>query len=242
MKYVAAFVATALVAGCAVRLGGPGPVEYDTIAIEFDQSTSVTEAASRLRDVGAELALIATPQDAEWVRQLAAQLQLPPTDPGRLGGLTLAFLGLKPAGDTTLTLTVATGGSIHLHDALYYLGNEKKQERPLDLMTAIVQPGTPAREGVRRLIEYIASDVGATAAVVLAVKAPTPVIADSIAELTRAAWGDVWECTDAGKRRERAPAILWRMYYFPPARMRCSSARVLGTENRPSVAKLVVGG
>src|SRR5262245_24033108 len=144
MKTLSYSLLLLLAAGCAVRLGGPRPVQYDTVAIQFEPGTSVADAAARLREWSADLALIATREDTSWVRALAEQTQLVSTRPGRAGDYTLAFLAFKPVGDTTLTLNVEGGGNIRLHDALYQVDKYRK----LDLMTAIINPGTGAREGV----------------------------------------------------------------------------------------------
>jgi hypothetical protein len=235
---IAVMTSVAVGTGCAVRLGGPAPEEYDTVAAEFPGNTSVEDAATRLRELSAELALIATPNDSNWVRQLASTMQLTSTDPGRVGGLTLAFATpLKIVGDTTLRLEVQGGGRLEMHDALF----EIDKNRHLDLMTVIFEPNTPARAGVTRLLNYIATDVGSTAVVALAIKAPNGAIADSIADITRAAWGDAWECTEAGKRNERAPAGEWRLFHFPAARVRCATANTLGSL-KGYHARLVVGG
>ena len=176
MKKFALPLVILIVAGCAVRLGGSRPVEYETVAIQFDAGTSVTDAAARLRELNADVALIATREDTTWVRQLAQQMQLVSTRPGRAGDYTLAFLATKPVGDTTLTLNVEGGGSIRMHDALYNIDKVRK----LDLMTVILQPGTSTRNGVRTLLSYIATDVSGDAAVALAIQAPSAAAGDSI--------------------------------------------------------------
>src|SRR4249920_2165301 len=94
----------AVVCGCAVRMGGSKPVQYNTVAIEFPANTTPADAAVRLRELKADLALIATHGDTAWVRQLAANMQKVATRPGKAGDLTLAFLAFKVEGDTTLTL------------------------------------------------------------------------------------------------------------------------------------------
>ncbi len=231
------------IGGCAVRLGGRGPVAYDTVAIQFEPGVSVNDAAARLRELGTDLALIATPNDSSWVRQLAQQLALPSSRPGRAGDLTLAFLGLKPLGDTTLIINPKGGGTIRVHDALYNVDNVKKptdESRKLDLMTVVIEPGTNTRSAVDTLLKYLASDVGATAAVILAVHAPTAAVGDTIAALTQAYIADAWECTDNFKRNATRPTLTMRLFYFPQLRVRCESARVLDTANRPVVARFIV--
>ena len=64
-----------VVAACAVRMGGGKPVQYNTVAIEFPANTTPADAAARLRELNADLALVATHGDTAWVRQLATATQ-----------------------------------------------------------------------------------------------------------------------------------------------------------------------
>src|SRR5688500_9268475 len=107
------------ISGCTAMLGGPKSVEYDTVAIQFDNATTPAQAAAQLQELGADLALISTPRDAGWVLELGTLMKLVPTRPGRVNDMTLAFLATKPEGDTTLTIKAASGGNIRMHDALY---------------------------------------------------------------------------------------------------------------------------
>jgi hypothetical protein len=237
------FVLLLVFAGCAVRLGGPGPVTYDTVGIQFEDGLSATDAAARLRELGTDLALIATRNDSVWVRQLAQALALPYSRPGKAGDLTLAFLGLKPIGDTTMVFDLKGGGTMRLHDALYNIDNVKKPTDPsrkLDLMTVVLDPGTNARLAVDTLLKYIATDVAGNAAVILAVQAATPAIGDTMVALTRAYMADAWECSENFKRNEPQPQMAMRLFYFPPVRIRCESARTLNTANRPVTARFIV--
>lgn len=240
MKKGLVAIALVLLVGCAVRLGGRGPVVYDTVGVEFEAGASVDAAAARLREQGTDVALLVTGQDSGWVRQLAQQLQLTSTRPGKIGTHTAAFLGGKPLGDTTLTINIRGGGALRIHDALYNVDNVKKPTDPsrkLDLMLIAIDPGTNARMAVDTLLDYIASDVDGTAAVVLAVHAPVPAIGDSVVALTRAYMADAAEC--AGNARGSAPQPV-RMFFFPAVRIRCESARTLDAPNRPIVARLIV--
>jgi hypothetical protein len=183
------------------------------------------------------VALIATHGDTAWVRQLATSMGKVSTRPGKASDLTLALLApYKVVGDTTLTLTVEGGGAIRLHDALFNID----KNRTLDLMTAVIEPNTSVLNGVKALLNYIATDVGGTSAVALAVQAQNQAVGDSIATLTHAAIADTWECTKESKAGQAAPAMSMRLFYFPPARMKCITARVVDLPNRPVVANLVV--
>jgi hypothetical protein len=206
------------VAGCTTLTGGPKPIDYDAAAVRFDNSVTAAQAAAQL--AGVEAVLISTTRDSVFVRELATQLKLVPTRPGRINDQTVAFLAGKPEGDTTLTLKTASGGSIRMHDALYKLD----KFRWLDLMTVVVEPNTSAREVVRTLLNYIATDVKSDAFTAMAIHAPNGAVTDSIAQLTRAAWADVTECM----RGAPSPsAATMRLFYFPPARVHCESARTI---------------
>ena len=229
-------VPVVLMAGCAVRMGGPKPVSFETVAIRFDAATTATQAAAQLRSLNARLALIVTPRDSVFVREVAQQLSLTPTRPGRINDLTVAFLAMKAEGDTTLSIPVGSG-RIQMHDALFKID----KTRVLDLMTVFVSAETPARDAARALLTYIATDVGATAVTALAIHTTTPAAGDSIAEFTRAAWGDSWECTETGRRGERAPALNLRLFFFPAARVRCEQAQLLTAGGTGIHARLLVG-
>ena len=228
-KWLLALALLAL-SGCTVLLGGPKPIDYDTVALRFDNTVTPAQAAAQLRELGAEAALITTPRDSAWVRELATQVGLVSTRPGRVNNQTLAFLASKPEGDTTLVLKAASGGNIHMHDALYKLD----KYRWLDLMTIIVEPGVPAREATRALLSYIATDVKADAVTAMAIHTPNAAVGDTIAELSRAVWADAAECDDA----PRATGSTMRLYYFPPARVTCESVRTI---NGGVAARLIVG-
>jgi hypothetical protein len=234
MKRLLYVALTAGLTACAVRMGGPKPVEYDAAAVRFEAGTTPAAAAEQLKALGVELALIMTPNDSSWVRQVAQLTQRISTRPGRAGDLTLAFLAFKPEGDTTLTLNVASGGRVLLHDALYNIDKERR----LDLMAVVIEPGTGAQDAVRSLLQYVATEVMSIAVGVMALQAPNAAVADSVTQLTRAVWADVVECVDPA-RRSAALAQL-RLLYFPPARVRCQQAQVADNGSPATVARLIV--
>jgi hypothetical protein len=236
MKRLCYLGLTLSLGACALRLGGPKPVEYDAAAVRFESNATPAAAAAQLRTLGIDLALVLTPNDSAWLRQVAQQAQLTSTRPGRIGDLTAAFLAFKPQGDTTLVLNVPSGGRVLLHDALYNIDKERR----LDLMTAVIESGTSTQGAVRSLLEYVATDVMSVAVGVLAVQAPSAAVVDSVALLTRAVWADAWECTEAGRRGEPAPPTNLRLFYFPAARVRCEQAQVSDNGSQATVARLIV--
>lgn len=216
--------------GCSAFLGGPGPIEYDTAAVHFESATTPEQAAEVLRAAQVEAVLLSTTADTAWVRQLATLMNLVSTRPGRINDLNVAFLAGKPEGDTTLTLKTASGANVRMHDALYKLD----KYRWLDLMTIYLDANAGARETARTLLNYIATDVKSDAFTAMAIHTTNRAVSDSIAQLTRAVWADVGECMQP----QPAAGSTMRLYYFPPARVNCTSARPV---SGGVVARLIFG-
>lgn len=228
-----------LLGGCAVRLGGSGPEEFQTLALNVPAGESAEQAAGRITAAGADIVLLTAARDSAWFADVASRAQLSLSGPGRAGELGMGFLTrrLEILGDTSIALNVRGGGRVHMHDALYQLSGD----RLLDLMLIHLEGEAELREAVRTLLSYIATDVGANAAVVFALNGATPQAADSAAVLLRAAYGNAWECARAsGEDGESRPVDL-RLFYGPSVRMRCQSARVLAAPGNPIAAQLVVG-
>jgi hypothetical protein len=236
-KTLAAVAALLVAGGCAVRLGGPSPQTYETLAYEAPASESPEAAASRIASASADVVLLASPADSLWFADVANRTQLQLSGPGRTGEHALAFLTrrLELLGDTSIVLPVPGGGSIHMHDALYQIG----KNRLVDLMLVQLDEAVDLREAVRTLLSYIATDVGANAAVVFGLAAPSQQVADSVSVLLRAAYANAWECVGTAQDADR-PAMDVRLFYGPSVRMNCQSARVLSAPGNPISARLVV--
>lgn len=249
-RWVGVLVLT-IAGGCAVRLGGGGPEMYRTLAYTAPEGETAEAAAARIAAAEADVVLLAGPGDSAWFADVANRTRLELSGPGRTGDKAQAFLTrrLEIVGDTSITIDVSGGGRIHMHDALY----EISDRRYVDLM--LVQLETQQlREAVRTLLSYIATDVGATAAVMFALDAATPQAADSAATLLRAAYTNAWECAapagesgadaEAGVEPEPEagvePEIELRLFYGPAVRMDCEQATVLDAPGSPIVADLVV--
>lgn len=238
---LAAFALLALViavaGACAVRLGGGGPETFRTLAYSAPEGETAEDAAARIATAAADIVLLAGPGDSAWFADVANRTQLELSGPGRPGDGAQAFLTrrLEILGDTSITLDVSGGGRIHMHDALY----EISDRRYVDLM--LVQLDTEElREAMRALLSYIATDVGATAAVMFALDAATPEAADSAATLLRAAYTNAWECAESVGEASAEPEIELRLFYGPAVRMDCEQAMVLNAPGNPVVADLVV--
>lgn len=226
------------VTACAVRLGGSKPEEFQTLALPVAPSGSAADAAALIRDAGAKLVLVSAKRDSAWFADVATRTGLDLSGPGDVGRTSFAFLtDLKILGDTTIALNVGSAGKLYLHDALYEIG----KERTIDLMLMSVDESLDLRDVVRTLLGYIATDVGATAAIVMAVDAPTEQAGDSIAVLMRAAFENAWECAAAAATNGSAPPMRLRLFFGPSVRMRCLSARTVQGAGTPITARLLVG-
>ncbi|MGD8277073.1 MAG: hypothetical protein PVH00_03555 [Gemmatimonadota bacterium] len=219
---------------CAVRLGGSKPEEYQTLALAVPDGASTGDVADLVKETGAQIVLLTANQDSAWFDELATATGLALSGPGRTEPDAKGFLtNLEILGDTSIVLGVADGTRMHMHDALYQI----EEGRDIDLMFARINPDSDLRSAARTLLAYVASDVGPTAAIMLAIDAPTTQAADSVAVLLRAAWSTARECAGAdAPSPERV-----RLYYGPSARVRCVRARPVNYEGMPIIADLVVG-
>jgi hypothetical protein len=224
--------------GCAVRLGGPRPVDYMAMVFS-DASPSVADVADQVRRAGADVVLISAGQDADWFGRLAAETGLHLSGPGMTGPRALAFLTrVEALGDTSLVIDVPTGGRIHMHDALYRVD----RQRTLDLMYVRLDDVEVIPDAARVLLEYLASDVGPTASVLLAVEAPSAAMADSLAVRMRAYFPSAWDCAAPEARPATAATVPMRLLYGPSVRLSCVSAEVAAAPSEPTTARVRVGG
>ncbi len=225
-----------LVAGCAVRLGGGGPVTVRTVGLYVDVGMTGQGLGGWLLDAGADVALVAAPTDTAWFRTAGDSAALDVSGPGRVGDLYLGFLAMEPLGDTTISLDYE-GGTLRLHDALYQVGDE----RLLDLLAFPITDGARARPMVRSLLRYVATDVGPTAAVVIGVAAENEAAADSVGSMLSPAFTDVRRCMEPDARAAaRTDGRHLRLFYGPEARVACSIARLLDGPRKPALAELVL--
>lgn len=229
-------IAAITAGGCAIRLGGAKPESY-TVVAAVTQEADARAVANRLRGADADLVLLSAPRDSAWFAQVGQVAGLPLSGPGHTAPNGLALYSeIKVLGDTALALSLQGGGKLHMQDALFEIG----KERHLDMMLVQFENGTPIREGVRRLLEYYATDVGGTAAVLLAVSTPTTAGADSVALLLRSAFGNALECDPKAPTPGSAAGTL-RLFYGPAARMECKRGGVLPGEAPAITARVVVG-
>lgn len=224
--YRAVFVlaaAASMIAACAVRLGGRSPVDYNAATLRAGPDESAASVASAIRAANARLVLLSAERDTAWFESVAAAAQLQLSGPGQTSGRGLAFLtSLELLGDTSLALAVEGGGQVHMHDALYRVDDD----RYIDLMLVRLD-ASDLRAAVRALLGYIATDVGGSSAVLLALEARTAQATDSAALLMRATLADAVNCATGSDPLPAMPEL--RLLYGPSARATCEAARPLGT-------------
>jgi hypothetical protein len=215
------FLGTLAVGACAARLGGGGPQEYEVLAFRAAANAAPADVAGRIGAANGDIVLLSADRDSAWFAAVAAATGMGLSGPGATGAIGMAFLArLEVVGDTSLVLEVPGGGSVHMHDALYRVN----KDRFVDLMS--VRFDAPdLRAAVRRLLDYIATDVGADVPVLLAVDGATPQMADSAAILMRAYYNSDTDC-----RESTIPAgtvLPLRLLYGPSALAACRSSRLL---------------
>lgn len=231
-----AAVVGVVLAGCAVRLGGPSPERYVAVATRAGGEDAAATAA-RLQSLGARLVLLSADRDSAWFADVAQRTNLKLSGPGRTGPSGLAFLTpMEAVGDTSLVLEVPGGGQIHMHDALY----EIDKDRHIDLMLIRFDGESSASAAVTRWIEYYATDVGNASAVLLALETTTPAAADSVTLALRSALASVADCGDRGEQGAAATGTL-RLFYGPQARIACERGEIAAVEPPTLVARVVVG-
>lgn len=211
-------------AACAVNLGGPSPIDRNAIALRVDPGATAEEVAKTVTDRGVQFAILSAAHDSAWFAEVARLTALTPTRTGSAGSTSYAFLGPKALGDTTLTLKVTGGGELRVHDALFQVDKNRR----LDLMAVRIDSIANLQSSIQTLLTYIATDVGANVAVLLAIEPPTPALGDSISVLTRAAFSDSWECTPDGRAGRKPVDLPIRLFFGPSVRMRCESAERIG--------------
>ncbi|MBI4544066.1 MAG: hypothetical protein HY703_02595 [Gemmatimonadetes bacterium] len=235
VRHLSRFLPALLLLGCAVRLGGPGPVEYATLALDAGKGAPASAVAGQIRAAEARLVLLAATADSTWFAQVADQVGLELSGPGAAGSVSLAFLAGTPVGDTTIWLTVAPERRLAVHDALYRVD----KSRFLDLLAVRVDSAADVRAAMRALLSYVATDVMNEAAVVLAVQLADPAAGDSVAALLRPPFEDVAACAGEQERAAASRAGM-RLFYGPQLRVRCQTARLLSGERGSVLARLIV--
>jgi hypothetical protein len=197
---------------------------------------AAADVGNRLKSAQADLVLLSAPKDSAWFESVATASGLHLIRPGHTGPTTLGLLtNLKSVGDTALSLAVPNGGRLHMKDALY----EVDKDRTIDLILVSFADVTGVREAVRTLLNYIATDVGGTSAVVLGIDAPTAVAGDSASTLMRAAFANALEC---GTKPTPMPAngLGMNLFWGPEARLSCTGSHINAGTPNAVVARVVV--
>lgn len=221
------------VTACAVNLGGPKDIPVSAVALRAAANAGPDAVAAALTETDA--ALVTGPVDSTWLASVAQATGLTLTRPATVNGVTMAFLAGEPLGDTTVVLSYDRG-SVTVHDALYELDDD----RFLDLMIFQLDDPAAARPAVRALVEYMATDVDNSAAVVVAAAVPSAAAGDSVGRLLSPAYFDALRC-EPGLAAPADRAGI-RLFYGPEARVYCRAASAEAPEIGDVVrADLVLG-
>jgi hypothetical protein len=230
----AALLVVAL-AACPLRLGPGATQTFRTLAIS-SAVEEPAEAAARIRALQTDIAILATPADSAWFAAVASAANLELSGPSAANARSFAFLGPQVVGDTAVRLAVEGGGELAAHDALYQID----ARRHLNVMAVAIPAGVELRAAIRALTGYIATDVMPRAAVVLAVLPPDQAAGEALASLLQPLFVDAAACVRQTAGEETAPAPALRLFYGPPALVRCESGRFLEGPTAPVFARLVV--
>lgn len=218
MRYLLLTTTLLLTAACAPGFGGPADIALPAAALRTEAGVKPAAAAAAIAEANAEVVLLAAPEDPSWFRAVARAANLNLSGPGRAAGnLGLAFLAREAVGDTTIELTY-DGGRFTVQDALYDLDDE----RYLDLLAFQVPNAAAARPLTSSLLDYIATDVDPTAAVIMAVAVPNAEVGDSVAAMLSPLYEDAITCETGPAARATRGSI--RLFYGPEARVYCENA------------------
>ena len=213
---VSSIALTVGLAACAANMGGPKDIPLTAVAVRAAPGATPAAVAATLTDPTG-VALVAAPGDSAWFAALGEAADRTVSGPALAGDLALGFLGDEPLGDTTLVLSF-DGGSLTVHDALY----EPEEDRFLDLLAFRIDDAATARLAMAALVQYVATDVMNSAAVLMAVAVPTPALGDSVARMLSPAYYDVLRCEPGLTPRAEREGI--RFFYGPEARVYCRTA------------------
>ncbi len=228
MTRFAAAAAALVLSACASNYGGPKDIDVPTVAIEADATADPAAVAGAIAEAGARVAFVFASRDEGWFRDVAAASSLELSGPAVAGGLGMAFLAPEPLGDTTVTLEY-DGGSITLQDALY----EIEKDRLLDLIAVRLDASAPVDDAVGALLQYVATDVGNAAALVMAVRVPDAATGDRVARMLAPAYFAALRCDTSGNAAATGEHV--RLFYGPAARMFCAGA----SEEQVAAGRLV---
>lgn len=213
---VSAIALTVGLTACSANMGGPKDIPLTTVAVRAADGTSSASVAATITAT-TDVALVAASADSAWFAALGEAVDRTVSGPALTGDLALGFLGDEPLGDTTLVLSF-DGGSLTVHDALY----EPEEDRFLDLLAFRIDDPATTRPAMEALVEYVASDVMNSAAVLMAVAVPTAAVGDSVARMLSPAYFDALRC-EPGLTPPSARAGI-RLFYGPEARVYCRTA------------------
>lgn len=203
---------------CAVSLSGPRDIPISAVAIRAPAGVGADAVSALVSDTVTEVALVSAPADSAWFAGVAGATGLTLNGPADLGETRVGFLAIEePVGDTTVVLSW-DGGTLNVRDALY----EVEEGRYLDLLAFRIEDAATARPAVTAFMEYMATDVMNSAAVLMAVAVPSAAVGDSVGRMLSPAYFDALRCEPGLTPRSEREGV--RLFYGPEARVYCTSA------------------
>ncbi len=210
-----------VLAGCALRLGGPGPRALTVLAL--DSPAPADSLGAAIRYARADLAILAGV----------------PVTGGH--GSPGALVGPAPTSDTVATVKATDGAASRVLHAHYRLDHG----RSLDAILVRLAPESGARPAAAALLAYVGRTVASGSPVVLAVMGDVAA-ADSVVGFLDPAFAGTRSCGGADPAKQRAASDVTgrsrvsaagpargrdvlRLLYGPPVRVRCESASPRGT-------------
>lgn len=227
-RLLPSLVITLGVTACAVNVGAVPEIPISAVALRAATGTDAGAVSTLIGDAAADVALVVGPPDTAWLAEIAEATGLTASGPAVAGDLGLGFLAGEPVGDTTVVLPYE-GGSLTVRDALYDLA----ERRYLDLLAFRIDDAAAARQEIGVLVEYMATEVMNSAAVIMAVAVPTAAVGDSVARLLSPAYYDALRCEPGLASRGDREGV--RLFYGPEARIFCSAATV----SDPSIGDVI---
>ena len=220
---------------CAVSLSGPRDIPVSAVAIRAPADMGPEAVSAIISDTVTEVAVVTAPADSAWFVGVAAATRLTLSGPADLGVGRGGFLAIEePVGDTTVVLSW-DGGTLTVRDALY----EVDDGRYLDLLAFRIEDAATARPALSAFMEYMATDVMNSAAVLMAVAVPSAAVGDSVARMLSPAYFDALRCEPGLTPRAQREGI--HLFYGPEARVYCTSAATPESAADVVRASLVLG-
>jgi hypothetical protein len=226
----------AVLAGCAST---PDSAAYDEGLLLLAERPGADASSAAVADgvVASEsdFVILAAERDSAWFAEVAAASGLLMSGPAIEQGLGFAYLASRePLGDTTIAIPVGADGAVVLHDALY----ELSEGVFLDLIAFRADGASDLHALIQSFLAYMATDVMASAPLVLGIQATDDAVADSLAVLLRPSFQPPAACGAGGANGAELADL--RLFIGTPAQIACKEVGRPPGEGGGLLARLVL--